>query len=276
MTTDIPDLLQQSVTSADLQVQQGDTPQPAAAVFFLPTVFSAAYHMPLPRELPPYWSLNLGLSAYWSRDTVLRATPMHEEFWADAVRIAATKAAAQSWEVKGTHATRWQEMLVDWGGDGYVPSQMRGVQDYCCTNNGEFWEVVRVSNARGAKVLGLVHLDSLRCVRTSDPERPVVFMDLRGAYHVLRDYQVINLCDMPDPSLASLGIGHCAAESSYGKIYDMAAMNLYFREKLTGSGANKLVVLQGMQTAQLESILTAAEAGVDGEGKWRLIPPRSA
>ena len=266
MTTDIPDLLRQSVTAADLPTMAGDTPQPAAVVFFLPTIFSAAYHLPLPRELPPYWSISLGLSAYWSRDTVLRATIMHEEFWADAVGIAATKAAAQSWEVKGTRAGRWQELLVDWGGDGYVPSQMRGVADYCTTNNGEFWEVVRVSDARGSRVLGLVHLDSLRCVRTGDPERPVIFMDLRGAYHVLRDWQVINLCDMPDPSLSSLGIGHCAAERSYGKIYDLAAMELYFKEKITGAGANNLDIIQGMQTMQLEGILSSAEAGKQQRG----------
>ena len=266
MTTDIPDLLRQSVTAADLPVMAGETPQPVASIFFLPTIFSAAYHLPLPRDLPPYWSISLGLATYWGRDTILRSTIMHEEFWADAVGIAATKAAAQSWDVKGTRAGRWQEMLVDWGGDGYVPSQMRGVQDYCCTNNGEFWEVVRVSGAAGSRVLGLVHLDSLRCVRTGDPDRPVIFQDLHGAYHVLRDWQVIQLCDLPDPSLASLGIGHCAGEKSYGKIYDLAAMELFFKEKITGAGANKLVVIQGMPTAQIEGILASAEAGKQQKG----------
>lgn len=266
MTTDVTDLMRQSVTAADLPVQSGGQPQTVAAVFFLPTIFSAAYYLPLPRDLPPYWSLNLGLSVYWSRDSILRATIMHEDFWADAVAIAATKAASQSWEVKGTRATRWQEILVDWGGDGYVPSQMRGVQDYTCTNNGEFWEIVRVSNARGARVLGLVHLDSLRVIRTGDPDRPAVFMDLRGAYHELRDYQVLMLCDMPDPSIASLGIGHCAAERSYSKIYDLAAMELYFKEKITGAGANNLDIIQGLQTQVIEGILTTGAADKERKG----------
>ena len=257
----LEELFKQSVTASDAADYST-----GSAVFFIPTMFSAAYHLPLPSTLPAYWSINLGLVSYWSRDTILRSTIMHEPYWSVAVGIAASKAASQSFEVKGSRSGRWQEMLVDWGGDGYVPSQMRGVIDYCTTNNGEFWEVVRVSNARGSRVLGLVHLDSLRSVRTGDPERPVAFMDLRGNYHILRDDQVISLVDMPDPSIASMGIGHCAGERIYEKVYETAAINQYYREKVTGSGATDLHVIQGMPTGQIESIIEIARNQAVGKG----------
>lgn len=258
----LDELITQSVTRDDVTEYGKGSP----AVFFFPTMFSAAYHLPMPATLPAYWSVSAGFAAYWSRDVILRSTIMHEPYWAVAVGIAATKAAAQSFKVDGTRAGRWQEMLIDWGGDGYVPSQMRGVMDYLTTNNGEFWEIVRASNARGSRILGLVHLDSLRCLRTGDPGTPVVFMDLRNNLHELKDYQVLSLCDLPDPSIASLGVGHCAAEKVYDRIYDTAVANLYYREKMTGAGANELHVIQGMPTTQVESILTTARDQAAGKG----------
>lgn len=256
------DLLQHSVTASDQAEYKGG----GVVSFLIPWFMMGAANLPLPADLPPYWTLNLGIARYWSRDMVLRSTILHEDFWSSAMFKAATKQASKSFEVKGRGADRWQQIFLDWGGDGYVPSQERAIIDFLSTNNGAFWEVVRVSNAAGARILGLVHLDSLRCIRTGDPEIPIVFCDLKGKYHELRTHQVLTLVDMPDPSAASLGIGHCAAERAYHHIYELSAIRQYVREKVTGAGANVLDFISGLNSQQLAGIVDSAKMEQQGRG----------
>lgn len=256
------DLFANSVTKNDMPEYQGN----GVVNFMIPWFMLSQANLALPSELPPYWSLRFGVAAYWSRDLILRSTILHESFWAGAVAKAATKAAAKSFDLTGPRVGRFQDMLLDWGGDGYVPSQQRGMIDYLNSNNGEFWEVVRVSNAAGARIIGLVHLDSLRVIRTGDPETPALFVDLRGQYHELKYYQVFDLVDMPDPAAASLGIGHCAAERAYEKIYTVMAMEQYFKEKITGTGATSLDIVTGLASVQLQDLLLTGNAEAKAKG----------
>ncbi len=267
-TTPTSEIIKHSVTSDDTtkHIEGSGTVQ-----MFLPFLSTRSYDLPLPTELPPYWTVetNGGFGSYFNRDTVLRSTILKEAHWADAVSIASTKAASMSFDLDGPPETikRFQSMLIDWGGDGYVPSQERGILDYLTTDNGEFWEIVRVSNARGSRIIGLVHLDSLRCVRTGDPSIPVIFRDLRGGFHELKDYQVMSLVDQPDAGTASLGIGHCAAERAYDNIFLMHAARRYVIEKVTGAGANALHFVQGMNDKQLKSVVESAESQSQAKGQ---------
>lgn len=256
------DLFQNSVTKNDMPQYQGN----GVVNFMIPWFMLSQANLALPSELPPYWSLRFGVAAYWSRDLILRSTILHEAFWAGAVAKTATKAAAKSFDLTGPRVGRYQDMLLDWGGDGYVPSQQRGMIDYLNTNNGEFWEIVRVSSAAGSRIIGLVHLDSLRVIRTGDQETPFLFVDLRGIYHELKYYQVFDLVDMPDPAAASLGIGHCAAERAYEKIYTVMAMETYLKEKITGTGATALDIITGLASAQLQDLLLTGNAEAKAKG----------
>ncbi len=267
-TTPTADIIKHSVTASDTtrHIEGSGVVQ-----MFLPFLSTLSYDLPLPTELPPYWTVETkgGFGSYFNRDTVLRSTILKEAHWADAVSIASTKAASMSFDLDGPPETikRFQSMLIDWGGDGYVPSQERGILDYLTTDNGEFWEIVRVSNARGSRIIGLVHLDSLRCVRTGDPAIPVIFRDLRGGFHELKDYQVMSLVDQPDAGTASLGIGHCAAERAYDNIFLMHAARRYVIEKVTGAGANALHFVQGMNDKQLKSVVESAESQSQAKGQ---------
>lgn len=256
------DLFANSVTKNDMPEYQGN----GVVNFMIPWFMLSQANLALPSELPPYWSLRFGVAAYWSRDLILRSTILHESFWAGAVAKAATKAAAKSFELTGPRSGRYQDMLLDWGGDGYVPSMQKGMIDYLCCNNGEIWEIVRASNAAGSRILGLVHLDSLRCVRTGDIETPFIFWDLRGQWHELKWYQVVNLVDLPDPAAISNGIGHCAAERAYDKIYTVMAMEQYFKEKITGTGATALDIITGLASPQLQDLLLTGSAEAKAKG----------
>ncbi len=251
------DIIKHSVTEDDVMEYQGK----GVINFVMPYFWATPRIFSLPTDLPPYWS--------FQRDVTLRSTILHESFWASAVAIAATKVAAQSFDVKGDIPARVkaaQRMMVQWGGSGYVPSQEAGMLDFTCTDNGEFHEVVRVSSSAGSKILGLVHLDSLRCQRTGDPNIPILFRDLKGGLHEMHDYQVINLVDMPDPGYSWLGVGHCGAERAYNQIYKQAGIDRTLSEKVTGSGAHQISIVNGMGSKQLNDLIATADSEAKAKG----------
>lgn len=220
--------------------------------------------------LPWFWfnpsqigTLSMDLPEYWSqrRDAVLRATIIHESFWAAAISIATVKSAAMGFEFDGPprQVERCQSLMLQWSGQGYVPSMEKGVTDFLTQDNGEFHEVVRASSAAGSRILGLVHLDSARCTRTGDPDIPVLYRDLHGRLHEMRDYQVIHLADQPDPGFAWFGVGHCAASRAYPHIFRLAALERYVTEKLTGAGASKLTILRGITTEQIRTLIATSD-----------------
>jgi len=248
------DLIRHSVTEADA----GDY-RSGGFSFVLPFFFPASVGG-LPSEPPPYWS--------FQRDAVLRATILKEAFWSSAVTIAATKVATAGFDLDGPErqTRKYQEMILEWSGDGFVPSQQRAIGDYLTTGNGSHFEIVRASSAAGSKILGLIHLDSMRCQRTGDPDIPILYRDLKGGLHEMRDYQVVSIVDMPDSGAAWFGVGHCAAERAYTHIYRMAAIEQYIAEKVTGSGATKIAFAHGIGPDQLEQLVTTAESQKNAKG----------
>lgn len=118
---------------------------------------------PLPPMLPPYWS--------FTRDAILRSTIHQESMWAAAIGIAITKVASLSWEITGETASakrikEVQQLILQAGGRqvGWTSFISKHLRDYLLTDNGAFIEIVRATKAIGSKIVGLRHLDSLRCL----------------------------------------------------------------------------------------------------------------
>lgn len=208
-------------------------------------------------DLPVYWSPQ--------RDAYLRRSIHLESMWSAALSKAITKIAARGWEVKDSdestlRAKRAQQLLLNAEhNQGWVQFIGRHLRDFLTTDNGAFVEIVRASPAAGSKILGLVHLDSTRCIRTGDPDYPVVYWDRMGRYHELRDYQVLAFVDMPSPDETYRGVGFCAASRAYRTIYKLAAMEQYLYEKASGSGATALEFLQGVSAASFETAMQSAD-----------------
>jgi 2'-5' RNA ligase len=208
---------------------------------------------PLP---PPYWSN--------SRDAVLRATIHHEAMWAAAIGISLSKMASKGWEVKSdipARANKGREILLEADGArvGWCGFILKNGRDYLCTDNGSFIEIVRETSKMGSKIVGLRHLDSLRCTRTGDPDIPVIYRDRMGVYHELRDYQTIMLSDMPDPGDTYYGTGLCAASRAYKAIFKLAAMDWYMSEKISGLRPLEIHIVNGLISSQIEGAVNAAK-----------------
>jgi len=134
------------------------------------------------------------------------------------------------------------------------------------TDNGAFIEIVRQSNARGSKVIGLRHLDSIRCFRTGDPSKPVIYMDLSGKHQLLNDYDVVMFSDMPSPRTEYRGYGICAARRAFEVILKMTAIETYVREKVSGSRNLAIHIVNGITAQQLEGALISTDNATKGKG----------
>lgn len=252
-------VLKRSVTEGDY----ADDPRSGAAnvwYFMAPQTYARPV-----ADLMPYWSP--------SRDVQLRSTTQLEAMWAAAVHKAITKRAARGFTVddpqdkeagKPSRRTRWAQALLlaaspGHGTPGWVPFLLKHLRDFLTTDNGAFIEVIRASSAAGSRIVGLAHLDSLRCRRTGDPDVPVLYRDRKGYEHELRDHQVLLFSDMPHPGDLYYGVGECAASRSYGTIAKLAAVERYVYEKVSGNRALALHFVQGVAPKQLEGAMLAAE-----------------
>lgn len=217
-------------------------------------------------ELPPR-------SMYsWGADAILSATLDLEDMWAGVINQAATKIAVRGWEISDSDDSerktrRAQDLVVNFDGPAEYRSGMNKLlQDFLLTRNGCFLEVERESKNPKSRPRALWHLDSLRCRRTGNLEYPVVYWDLQGHWHALRADQVIYFADMPSPRANLYGIGRPAAERAFKTIVKLAAVETYFREKITGARALKLVFISGVTKKKLQDVKETADAEQERRG----------
>ena len=200
------------------------------------------------------------------RDRILTATLDLEDMWASAVNKAVTKIAVRGYEVSdnddSTRRTEFGQSLArDLDGPAEYRSGMaKVVQDFLLCDNGWFVEVARVSQSVKSKVQALYHLDSFRCYRTGNLEYPVVYLDYDGIFHKLRGDQVIFGSDMPSPRSRMFNKGRCAASRAFQTIVKLSAMDVYFREKITGGRALGLTFITGVSKQQLIDAMDTSEA----------------
>lgn len=243
------DVIQRSVTKDDYE----PTPQKGSVYnFWFPNLGNVP--MGLPVRPPRYWSRE--------RDRVLSATVHFESMWAGAVFTAISKMAALNLKFKGPslRARHLRElMLAADDGRGWTAFVEKHLRDYLLCDNGAFIEIVRATEGAASKIVGLVHLDSYRCIRTGNRDIPVLYEDKLGRLHELRDHQVIYLSDLPNPDERWHGIGMCAATRAYDVIYTTAALENYVGEKITGRRVLSLNFINSINMRQLEGAVSSAQ-----------------
>lgn len=270
----------------------GDTLQYPSSGALLQLIMPYLMNAPSYTDLPPYWSQR--------RDYVLSGSIEKESMWAAAVAKTATKFAAHGYTISDTQdSTRRvsasQELLkrAD-GGQGWTIFAQKLIQDLLLTDNGVFIRIRRQNERTekirvkaqtiaggepgsfdeasvtiapsGAKVVGLYHLDSLRCTRTGNLAYPVRYMAVDGSWQILRRDQVLMYADQPSPRAELFGVGKCAASRAYKTVAKLAAMEQLVYENLTGGGANKLAFIQGITDPTLQGIITSGQNANQARG----------
>ena len=250
--TDTADLVKRSVTRGDLP-QQPSMGAPLT-VLLGPTSWGG-----LLANVKGATGLPLRTAGSKERDGILSNTPLVDGMWASALNIAITKQAALGFRIEDQEDSQRrtdnaQSLLLNFDGN-YVHGLGRHLHDFLTTDNGAFVEVVRSSSAAGSRVLGLMHLDSLRCWRTGDPAKPVVYLDMLGRYHWLDEEDVLCFVDMPSPRVELRGVGLCAASRAFEAILKLTAIETYFREKVSGARNLAIHIVTGLSTQQLQDAL---------------------
>jgi hypothetical protein len=254
--------MEADVTDLDLQrksVTKNDTGDTGVIHFIVgnPALQLAGVDQTMLPGLPDQWS--------HARDAVLLGTLRMLGLWASIINKAVTKQVALGWTVSDSkdiaaRTERLQDILHGADGSNWVSFGQRHLQSMYLTDNGCFVEIVRSARAPGSRILGLMHLDSLRCRRTGDPQRPVIYTDSQGEDHELRADDVLCYADMPRQDAESQGVGLCAASRAFQAILKLASVESYFRDKVSGRNPKAIHIINGLTPAQLEKALVTAKA----------------
>lgn len=215
------------------------------------SIYGAADLMPpsLPDVLPRHWA---------ARDLVLRQTVSAEGMWGNTVAIAINQLVSTDFLIEGgdrlvarakgiINNPRWSSKLKRWA------------RDWTTQNNGYHMEIIRATNARGSRILGIDHLDALRCRRTGDPEEPIIYTDRQNRQHVLKWYQWAGDVDMESPSVEANGMGQCAAERAYHYIRELAIVTSYIIQKTGGKKPLAIYLVSNLHPNTLQAIVETAE-----------------
>lgn len=145
--------------------------------------------------------------------------------------------------------------------------------DYLRHDRGWFIEVIAPGDPNepptGA-VLGLAHLDALRCIPTGDPEYPVIYMDVHGTQHQLHRTRVICLQDMPDHDERTPGCGLCALSRAVSTANLAILMEQYNIARLDDQPPPGIVVASNISKQERDAAWRAfqAEQQLDARPVW--------
>lgn len=208
-----------------------------------------------------------GLPAWGSvaRDQILRTSRLVSGLWGSVLAKAITKMMVRGYTLDDQadsqqRLNRAKQILESYG-PGFAKGLARGMQDYLGTNMGQVTAIERVANKPGAKITGLIHLDSLRCTPTWSPEYPLLYWSPHGGVYLLPEWGVIRITDMPASDPLAFDYGQCASDRAWEAIIQDAAITTYFREKITGSRNLSIFIIRGLTFEQLRDALTTSEAG---------------
>lgn len=206
-----------------------------------------------------------------ARDAILRASVHLDGMWASAINMAITKHVALGYQVSdsddaGRRLNAAHTLLKTYS----TANLSQGLRDYLTTNAGQFIGLERASRGPGAKITRLLHLDSLRCYPTNNPQYPVLYESPRGEWRLLADYDVVHLVDMPSADTngmrSAIPTGLCAADRAWDTVLKLTAMEVYYREKVSGSRNLAIHIINGISEQQLTDALTSTAEEQDRRG----------
>jgi hypothetical protein len=250
-----------SITSADYDVSTGPG---VLHVMFGPADWaygnSFVPQTGLPAQSPyPYF-----------RDSLLQSTPLIDNMWGIAIKKSISKQVALGWQVDdakdvATRAKRAQLIIESFDGD-FESGLQRHLRDFLTCDNGAWIEIARATRGGASRVEGIYHLDSLRVQRTRDPNIPAWYQTLRDGWKPLPYDFVANFTDSPSPRVELAGVGLCGASVAWDTIIKQAAIETYFREKVTGNNQRAIYLISGVTHKQLKDGIESADADAVRKG----------
>lgn len=232
------------------------------------------------------WLVQAGeiVAPWWSRrrDLDLRNFWMGSDHLAGAVYTLRTKVTTLPFQViprdmsVKAHvraADRFEQILHNSEfGEGWPVAIGRFVEDILTTDNGGFLEVIGEGDADGPIIgpaLGVAHLDSTRCQRTSNPEFPVLYEDTGGRLYKLHYTRVIAMSQMTSPNVAMRGVGVCAISRCLHTGQNLTDIAVYKQEKLGSRPPRQMLIGSNISADEIQQAFQIAEMQMDNMGLGR-------
>lgn len=158
--------------------------------------------------------------------------------------------------------------------------------DWQTQDNGAFAEIIGAGEPSGpiepTRVpgtatylygLGLRHLDSQRCIRSGDPEYPVIYesngKDGKYRRYKLHRTRVLYMSQMPSPRAAMHRVGVCAISRCISSALHLTDISVLKEEWLGSRPVSEIVFGRGFTVEQLEGAFQKADAKADAAGMTR-------
>lgn len=205
-----------------------------------------------------------------------------------AVSLRAQKVGTTDWILEGPRKTAvyYHDLIHNANfGKGFEDFQSKWVLDFDTKDNGAFVEVIGdappmrdsrgkiMTDSRTGKVIpdarqplsgsvrGIANLDSLRCVRTGNPEYPVVYEDMNGQRHKLHATRVWYAADMPSSDDRRYGVGFCALSRAISVAQRLYKFGQMANEMLEDFPASGILIIRQMAKQLFDDQMKAYEAG---------------
>lgn len=219
------------------------------------------------------WGTNI-----MSRDMQLRQFLAQEPTLSSALYSVCVRNASFEWEIVPADPEDNPKRTIkavtdmlnnsDWG-RGWQSLLIKTYVDIYSQDNGGFWELVRAKDDPESPVIMLGHLDSAKCVRTGDPEVPVIYTDRHGKDHNLKWYNVVSIEELPMPMETLFSAQMCAVSRALKMIQIVRDILVYKHEKVSGRNPRAMDFVSGVTQPEIEAAIKYAGEQANNAGFTR-------
>ena len=157
-------------------------------------------------------------------------------------------------------------------GQGWGDFWSRFYADLWTTDNGAFGEILGMGSpgaARKGPAMGLLHMDSLQCTRTSNPEYPVIYQDVGGKRYRMHHTRVIYKSQRPSARADKNGVGHSWLTRAINNVQQLVDQDVYFQEALGSRPMRQMMLGKGIDPDDMIAAVKRGEEGMDNQGLSR-------
>lgn len=177
------------------------------------------------------------------------------------------------WEISGGKilVKRFTEVFQEAEfGEGYDNFISKVLLDFFTQDFGAVVEIIGAgdpSKPLKGSVLGLAHLDSLRCVATGNLEYPIVYWSAKtGKMHRMHATRVLRLVDMPSTEERAFNNGLCALSRIISVANVQILLGKHMNESLSDMPPTGFLALTNVKPGDWEQMMRQYEAGRTTEG----------
>jgi hypothetical protein len=157
-------------------------------------------------------------------------------------------------------------------GQGWVTACSKWLEDYWCTDNGGFFEVIGAGKPDGpikGPALGLEPLDSTRIIRKKNQEYPVAYIDEDGSQYKLHYTRVAYASDQPSAIVEMRNVGFCAVSRAINVSQHLVDISTYNQEKLGSRPPRGMLFTPGIQADVVQAALNMASEMMNNQALRR-------